>query len=500
MLTQDDIQLWLGGGNSYLKAEKMGEWLESHPEEAAKYADKYGDEDELLDELVDAIYQTQDNVAVLTISGPMTNQDSIWNLFFGMVSYNTVSAALNRALEDESITDIVLNLSTTGGDAEGIGSVAENIRIADKQKPVYAFSGTKALSAGYWMAASTRQIYGTPMSEWGSIGVIVTHVSRHRMLKERGFDVTVFRGGKLKALGHPAEKLSDKAKKYFQEKAEKLYDFFLREISGERPSLKIEDKETWAEGRVFFAEDAQQVGLIDSVTTFNDLISSLVRVEDENGGVAGAPGTVGLNDGETTMKKIVLDPSALAQLASGVPLDQLKHKIEDASDASASGTSDGSNGSQASADGSGDGEPQSSADADNGADGQEPASNGSGSASDSSVVSFLREELANARQELASVTAENIRLKGENDRLDSDVKSLREVAVDAIERLHVYLGQTPVDMSSLSSEALSAQYSSANRAFHERFKVGRVSASAEEVDTSDVRAAARKIGLVPKAQ
>jgi signal peptide peptidase SppA len=487
-----DVQMWLGGGNSFFKAERLGKWVSEHPEGAAKYADKYADEDELLEQLVDAVYQTQDNVAVITVAGPLTNEDSFWNLIFGVTSYNTISAALNRAIEDDEITDIVLNLSTTGGDAEGIGSVAENIRVADGVKPVYAFSGTKALSAGYWIAAATRKIYGSPMSEWGSIGAIVTHVSRHRQLKEKGLDVAIFRGGKFKALGHPAEKLSDKAKKFYQEKVEKLYDFFLREISGERPSLKIEDKETWAEGRVFFAEDALRVGLIDSVTSFNDLISSLVMVEDENGGVASAPGTVGLNDGETAMKKIVLDPSALAKLASGVPLDQLEHKVEEEPTSSAA-KADGSTGDAGLEDGDANGA------ADEGkADGDSSQAGLTEGASD--VLSFYKEELKEARKELADLTTEKARLEAENTKLSSDVESLRTVAVEATERLQISLGQTPANMESLSAEAVAAQYNSAKKTFQERFKVGQVSASAEEADTSDVRAAARKIGLVPKAQ
>jgi signal peptide peptidase SppA len=485
--TETDIQLWLGGGGSFFRAEKLSDWLRENPEKAAQHQQKFSSEDDLLEALVDAVYQTQDNVAIITVAGGLTNEDSFWNLFFGVTSYNTISAALNRAIEDDEITDVVLNISTSGGDAEGIGAVSENIKIADKIKPVYSFSNTRALSAGYWIAASARKVYGSPMSEWGSVGAIVVHVSRHRQLKERGLDVTLFRGGKMKALGHPAEKLSDKAKKLYQEKAEKLYNFFLRGISGERPSLKIEDKEAWAEGRVFFAEEALAVNLIDGVSSFNDLISSLVRLdEEEDGGVASAPGTVGLNDGETAMKKIVLDPSALAKLASGVSLDQLEHTVEEES--SSATPKDGATDNAGLEDGG----------ANEAADGDPSQAGLTEGASD--VLSLYKEELKEARKELADLTTEKARLEAENAKLSGEVESLNTVATDATKQLHVYLGQTSVGLESLPVEAVVSQYNSAKKAFHGRFKVGQVSAAAEEADTSDVRAAARKIGLVPKAQ
>jgi len=165
--------IWIGDQESYLSALRAESWIMDNPEKAVQGQPKFSSEDELLDEL----------------------------------------------------TDIVLNISTSGGDAEGIGAVAENIRIADGMKPVYAFSNTKALSAGYWIASAAREISGSMMSEWGSIGALIVHTEYSKNLKENGLNVTVFRGGKFKALGHPAEKLTDKAEKLFQKKVDTLYNF-----------------------------------------------------------------------------------------------------------------------------------------------------------------------------------------------------------------------------------------------------------------------------------
>jgi len=480
-----DVDLWLGGSRSFSAAMSAHKWQMANPTEATSYQEKFEDDNDLLEELVDSIYQTNNNVAIITVSGSMTNEDSFWNLIFGLTSYNTVSAALNRAVDDEAITDIVVNYSTSGGDAEGIGAVAENIKIANAVKPVYSFSNTKALSAGYWMAAAGRKIYGSPMSEWGSIGAIVVHTSYADMLKERGYEVTVFRGGKYKALGHPAEKLSDKAKKSFQDKVEKLYNFFLTEISQERPSLKIEDKDTWAEGKVFFADDALKAGLIDEVMTFNTLIASLVKVDDEDAGVTSAPGTVGLNDEASNMtKQVILSGAAAAQVASGVDLAEVAHEEKDLEDAGLEGV-EGTEGTEAGAEGSEDGQ------LDGGEAGTEE---GSGS-----IVEFLKAELKTVRSELSEVSSELATLKASSSQADADVSRLKKIAIEATQKLQVSLGQAPMELESLSAEAVAQQYGVSKTAFNRRFKVGQTSLGSEEVDTPDEKPAdGRRFGIVPK--
>jgi len=478
------VSLWLGDQTSFMVSQDAKAWMLSNPEKLAESTPKFEEEDDLLEYLADAIYQVQENVAVITVSGAMTNEDSFWNLFFGMTSYNTISTALNRALEDSSVTDIILNVSTSGGDAEGIGEVGKNIRLADKLKPVWGYSATKALSAGYWIISSTRKIYGSEMAEFGSIGVVVTHTSRSRWLKEKGYDVTVFRGGEFKALGHPAEELSKKAKKLFQEKTDKIYNFFLEKVSQERKQLTVENKDAWAEGKVFFSEEAKALGMIDGVTTFGELVNSLITVENTEGGISGGSATVLTEDGDTEMKKVILSQEAVAALSAGADLNTLPHtegeeevKPEDSQEMAATDEEADDSSSEGTS--------------------EEVSSHSEGV---QEVVSFLKSELKDARKELTDTAAELKAAKNEVKAAETGVSLLREVAIEAVEKMQIALGQTPIDLKEATPEMISQQYSTCKAAFNERFKVGQVSEPAKEDGNGNLKSEARRFGLMPVAQ
>jgi len=184
------------------------------------------------------------------------------------------------------------------------------------------------------------------------------------------------------------------------------------------------------------------------------------------------------------MKKIVLDAGSLAQLASGVPLKDLEHAVEDA-DTGANAGADAGEGADAGAAAGADAGDSSDAGADagNGADAG-AASKEAGS----DMVGFLKDELKEVRAELAEATMKLAKAESDLEQASADMQSMKEIALEATERLQVSLGQTPVDMSSMSAEAISQQYAVTKKAFLSRFKVGQTSASAEDADVVNIKA------------
>src|SRR5690606_28406442 len=87
---------------------------------------------------------------------------------------------LQLALDDPSISGIVLSIDTPGGVVNGVNELANAIRGARSQKRIVAYVGGMAASAGYWLASQASEIVIEETAALGSIGVraVVTDTSK----------------------------------------------------------------------------------------------------------------------------------------------------------------------------------------------------------------------------------------------------------------------------------------------------------------------------------
>ncbi len=215
------------------------------------------------------------NIAVVKVHGSLTNTHRWWHEYLAgqVTSYEALADALQIAANGEGITEILMDFATGGGVVRGLDVMSETIRRVDARKPVYAHTDSHSFSAGYWLACTARRVTASRMAEVGSIGTLMVLSTYVKAAEKEGIEYHVFRAGEFKALGLPYETLDDKAKAYIQENLEKTNKFFLEHVSRNR-NLMMSERDRWAEGKTFFAEEALAVGLIDRVTTLADLIGS----------------------------------------------------------------------------------------------------------------------------------------------------------------------------------------------------------------------------------
>lgn len=465
-------EFWLGDEASFqslLQSYLM--FQDRFPHEIALPKAKVEEDEEgqsLLDLFTGSISAVDGDVGIININGPLVSDADFWALMMGAVPYPAIDRVLEKFSESDEIQSILLNIGTSGGDAVGVDETANKIRLVSRSKPVTAWSGSRALSAGYWLGSAADRLYGTRMAEFGSIGVVTTHTSVSRMLKERGVDVTVVRAGKYKALGHPAEKLSDEGLELLKEKSDKLYGFFVDHVASAR-GLKTSAKDSWAEGRTFFGDEALSIGLVDGVKSLRDVVQ-------------------GLNDSrkpkELTMpKQVYLSQEAAAAVASGVSLEQVPHEeVEVDSEAEISAAASEPMAAETVA-----------TPAEQVAAVLEPAK------SESELVSFLRSELAVERQQVSELKQKLAHIETSLASAQASEDQLLPIVIEATQRMMVGLNQTPMDMAELPASVVATQYSKVKAAFESRFRVGRQSLESKEVH-SDVPkgVAARQLGITPK--
>lgn len=261
-------EIWLGTEDSYRQAISGKQKLEAYQAQHGIKAEFVDDEEE--ENLKDYL-QIVDGVAILNISGSLVNETLGWRgKYYGMTGYGDIQRAAVAAVKNPEVSSIMLNIKSGGGDVAGVQETADLLANIDKIKPVTTYTSSYMGSAALWLGMSGREVFASETAIVGSIGTLIVMTSRHRMLQENGIDAVVVRSGKYKALGHPAEPMSDEAVAQAQEKADYLADIFLGYVAGRRKVTKAAADSKFGQGREFIGTQAAAVGLIDKVVSYSD--------------------------------------------------------------------------------------------------------------------------------------------------------------------------------------------------------------------------------------
>jgi signal peptide peptidase SppA len=213
-------------------------------------------------------YSLLGDTAIIPISGPLMKRESFFSFFFGGSSYAFVQSAVKAALVDDEVASIVLRVDSPGGVVNGVEETAELIYNAKDQKPIVAYADGMMASAAYWIGSAATEIVAATTSMVGSIGVLMVHDDWSKYNEKVGLDVTYLTAGKYKALGNPAEPLSDLARETFQADLNYLYTLFVETVARNRDVEEGKVLSDMADGRIFIGQQSADAGLVDYIGNF----------------------------------------------------------------------------------------------------------------------------------------------------------------------------------------------------------------------------------------
>lgn len=318
------FEIFLGSETVYSKAMKAQAGVEEKMA-AGILAEMDSNKDDDSSYLLDV----QDGVGIISVRGMLTNQDSPWNKFFGLTSYNEIRKATIEAASQADVKQILLDIDSPGGFVAGLSDTAELISTLSKVKPITAFTDGTMYSAAYWLGSHAKKVAASEVAQLGSIGILVVHKEYSKQLEKEGITATVVRGGKYKALSNPYEPLSPTAKKEMQERVDHVYGIFVNAVADGR-GVSYEEAEQMAQGREFIGEQAVDAGLADSITSFDKLLSALQAKAQPKTSSQFAGTTL---RGDATMKRVALTPQRLAAIQAGAtPTDAEKAMLAAASE------------------------------------------------------------------------------------------------------------------------------------------------------------------------
>jgi protease IV len=196
----------------------------------------------------------------------------------GSIGGDSTSELIRRARADSSVKALVLRVDSGGGSAFASDLILRELeRFQTTNRPVVVSMGSVAASGGYWISMGANEIWASPTTLTGSIGVGATIPTIPRTLERLGIHVdgigtTELAGGL--AITRP---INESMKGLIGLSVRHTYDDFVGKVAQHR-ERSVDQIEAAAQGRVWTGSDALERGLVDKLGDLPDAIDSAAEL------------------------------------------------------------------------------------------------------------------------------------------------------------------------------------------------------------------------------
>ena len=215
-------------------------------------------------------------IAVIEITGTMMKRTSSMS-----AATSTIRAkrAVRNARTDRSVNAAAIKIDSGGGTFIGTQELADEVAALAAEKPTEVYVEDRGFSAAYWVASQANRITMNQSGAVGSIGTVLLLNDMSKMAEKMGVKVHVISTGKFKGAGAPGSEVTDEQLKKFKEEVVSANEFFL-EAAAKGRKMDRKRVEELATGEIFIGQKAIDVGLVDEIGTFDDVIRRLQKMSE----------------------------------------------------------------------------------------------------------------------------------------------------------------------------------------------------------------------------
>ena len=217
-----------------------------------------------------------DKILVVEVSGLLTDDDGERTLGIETAANLTarIREELELASEDDKVRAVVLRINSPGGSVTTCDIINHEIREFKKKRgvPIVAQLMDVAASGAYYVAVASDRIIAHPTTVTGSIGVIAYSVNAAGLMEKIGLSDQTIKSGDKKDIGSPLREMTDEEREILTSIVDTLHGRFLDVIAEGRIGLARKDLEEIADGRIYTAEQALALKLIDGTGYLDDSI------------------------------------------------------------------------------------------------------------------------------------------------------------------------------------------------------------------------------------
>ncbi len=215
----------------------------------------------------------QGAVAVLNLEGVIAPKANLFMQICGGISAQEAIKQIDGMAADQQVRSAVLAIDSPGGSVQLIPAVAQAVARLAAAKPTVSVSTGAMCSALYWIGSAANAVFISGATDMvGSIGVVATHNYSPRAT---GTVTTEITAGKFKRIASPGAPLSKEGAAYMQSQVDELYRVFVEAVATNRGATTDQVITHMADGRVWIGQQAVDRGLVDGVSTVNDMVAQL---------------------------------------------------------------------------------------------------------------------------------------------------------------------------------------------------------------------------------
>ncbi|MGH8208815.1 MAG: signal peptide peptidase SppA, partial [Steroidobacteraceae bacterium] len=195
----------------------------------------------------------------------------------GTVGGDSTARLIRQARLDRNIKAVVLRVNSPGGSVMASEEIyRELLALRAAGKPLIVSMSDLAASGGYYISAPADEIWASPATLTGSIGIFAIIPTIDKTLGKVGVTVdgvgTTPLAGQLR-IDRP---MSEESRALLQSQIGRGYDEFLARVATGRKKTRAEI-DAIAQGRVWAGTDAKRLGLVDQLGSFDDAVRSAAR-------------------------------------------------------------------------------------------------------------------------------------------------------------------------------------------------------------------------------
>ena len=212
-------------------------------------------------------YNSKKQIAVLYATGEIL--DGGGN---STINFERFVPIITSLAEDDDVKGMVLRVNSPGGSAFGSEQIGEALDyFQSKGKPLAVSMGDYAASGGYWISCGADKIFANPLTITGSIGIFGLIPNAEKLMKKIGLNAEIVSTNPISEFPNLMFALNERQLGAMQEMVELGYEKFVNRVAKGR-KMPVSEVRRIGEGRVWDAQKAMEIGLVDSLGYLEDAI------------------------------------------------------------------------------------------------------------------------------------------------------------------------------------------------------------------------------------
>jgi protease-4 len=184
---------------------------------------------------------------------------------------------IREARADDNVKALVLRVDSPGGSVMASEQIYRELRAFKATgRPVVVSMSNLAASGGYYISAPADEIWASPATITGSIGIFAVIPTVNRTLTKFGVGVDGVGTTPLSGQLRVDRPLGEEAKILLQATIEHGYEEFLQRVATGRNKSR-DQVDSIGQGRVWAGSDAKKNGLVDQLGSFDDAVKSAAK-------------------------------------------------------------------------------------------------------------------------------------------------------------------------------------------------------------------------------